>query len=337
MNAVTRKSFAAAAAAFGSIAILAKPSAAATTYAWKWGVDTPIDHPIAVRATEAFGKIRKETNGQLDIRAFPGSQLGSDPAMLSQLRSGALEMLGYAGGILDTVVPVASIENVAFAFPNRTVALAAMDGDFGAYIRSQIKDKGIMVLDKIYENGYREFTTYPKPIRVVDDLQGMKLRVSPGKLRVDTFTSLGAAVTPIAPSELYTALQTHIVDGQETGLILIETQKFYEVQRFCSLSNHMWSGYWNLINMDKWNSLPPNLQASLSKNLNQSAILERRDSELQTASVQDKLHRQGLQFNAVDVATFKAKLASNGYYARWKENFGPQAWTLLEKYTGKLG
>ena len=337
MSTPSRKHFVAGGAAtFASIGMLAKPAGAAT-FAWKWGVDTPIDHPIAVRAIEAFGKIRTQTNGQVDIRAFPSSSLGSDPAMLSQLRSGALEMLGYAGGILDTLVPVASIENVAFAFPNRTVALAAMDGDLGAYIRAQIKDKGIMVLDKIYENGYREFTTYPKPIRVVDDLQGMKLRVSPGKLRVDTFTALGAAVTPIAPSELYTALQTHIVDGQETGLLLIETQKFYEVQRYCSLSNHMWSGYWNLINMDKWNSLPANFQAIVSKNLNESAMLERRDSELQTVSVQDKLHRQGLAFNAVEVPTFKAKLATNGYYARWRDNFGPVAWGYLEKYTGKLG
>ncbi len=324
-----------AASAFASIAIVAKPAQAAQ-YAWKWGSDTPIDHPVSVRAIEAFGKIRVATDGQVDIRAFPNSALGADPNMLTQLRSGALEMLAYGGGILDTVVPVSSIENVAFAFPTRTVALAAMDGELGGYVRAQIKSAGMMVMDKIYENGYREFTTFPKPIRNVDDLAGLKLRVSPGKLRVDTFKSLGASVTPIAPSELYTALQTHVVDGQETSLPLIETQKFYEVQKYCSLSHHMWAGYWNIINMDKWNSLPPNYQAIVSRELNASALRERRDNELLTASLQDKMQRQGLAFNAVDVATFKAKLASTGYYGRWKENFGPAAWTLLEQYAGKL-
>ena len=321
--------------AIGSIAILARPARAAQ-FAWKWGSDTPIDHPVSVRAIEAFGKIRAATGGLLDIRAYPNSQLGSDPAMLTQLRSGALEMAAYGGGILDTVVPVTSIESVAFAFPTLAVALTAMDGALGAYVRAQIKAAGIMVMDKVYENGFREFTTYPKPIRTVDDLQGLKLRVSPGKLRVDTFKSLGAAVTPIVPSELYTALQTHVVDGQETSLPLIETQRLNEVQRFCSLSHHMWAGYWNIVNMDKWNSLPPNVAAIASKYLNESAILERRDNELLTLSLADKLQRQGLQFNTVDVATFKSKLASTGYYTRWKDNFGSAAWALLEQYSGKL-
>ena len=336
MSAISRGRFAAGSvAALAGVGIIAKPARAAQ-FSWKWGVDIPVNHPISVSFIEATGKIRQDTNGQVDIRAFPDSQLGSNVDMLGQLRSGALEMLAYADGTLDTLVPEASIGNIAFAFPTRKVAFAAMDGDLGAYIRASIRNKGLLVTEKIYENGYRDFTTTPKPIRTVTDLQGLKLRVSPGKLRVDTFKSLGAAVTPISPNELYTALQTHIVDGQETSLVLIETEKLYEVQRYCSLSNHIWSGYWNLINPDKWNSLPPNFQAIVSKRLNESALAERRDNELLTLSMQDKLHRQGLAFNTVDIGTFKAKLAESGFYARWKENFGTPAWTILEKYSGKL-
>lgn len=336
MKKLSRKTFAGAgAAALASVAFVRSPARAAQ-FGWKFGVDTPVDHPINARAVEAFARIRKESGGQLDITSYPNSTLGSDPNMLLQLRQGALEMLGYAGGILDTVVPLSSIENVAFAFPTREKALAAMDGDLGALVRKAIVDKGIMVFDKLYENGYREFTTSPHPIRNAADLQGLKLRVSPGKLRVDSFRSMGAAVTPIPPNELYTALQTHLVDGQETGILLIEAQRFYEVQRYCSLSNHMWSGYWNLINLDKWNSLPPKLQEILRRNMNLSALKERRDTELLTGATIDKLRRQGMIVNKVDVESFKAKLSAAGYYPRWKKEFGDEAWAALEKYAGKL-
>jgi len=333
---LSRKTFATgSAAALASVAFV-RSQARAAQFSWKFGVDTPVDHPINTRAVEAFARIRKESGGQLDITSYPNSTLGSDPNMLLQLRQGALEMLAYAGGILDTVVPVSSIENVAFAFPTREKALAAMDADLGALVRKAIIDKGIMVFEKLYENGYREFTTSPHPIRNAADLQGLKLRVSPGKLRVDSFRSMGAAVTPIPPNELYTALQTHLVDGQETGILLIEAQRFYEVQRYCSLSNHMWSGYWNLLNLDKWNSLPPKLQEILRRNMNLSALKERRDTELLTGATIDKLRRQGMAINKVDVESFKAKLSAAGYYPRWKKEFGDDAWAALEKYAGKL-
>jgi tripartite ATP-independent transporter DctP family solute receptor len=336
MTKLSRKTFTAgSAAALASVAFVRTPARAAQ-FAWKFGVDTPLDHPINIRAVEAFAKIRQETGGALDITSYPNSSLGSDPNMLLQLRQGALEMLAYAGGILDTVVPVSSIENVAFAFATREKALAAMDGDLGTLVRKAIVDKGIMVFDKIFENGYREFTTSPHAIRNAADLQGLKLRVSPGKLRLDSFRSMGAAVTPIPPNELYTALQTHLVDGQETGILLIEAQRFFEVQHYLSLSNHMWSGYWNLVSLDKWNSLPPKFQAILRRNMDLAAMKERRDTELQTKATIDKLHRQGMLVNNVDIESFRAKLSAAGYYPRWKKEFGDEAWAALEKYAGKL-
>ena len=333
---MNRRQFTSAGAAFAGSAIIPRSSSAAE-FKWRCGNDLTADHPISVRAVEAFGKIRKETNGQVDLTLFPNSTLGSDPSMLTQLRAGALDMLQYAGGILDTLVPLSSIENVAFAFPSRKAAFDAMDGELGAEVRKAIVDHGIMVFDRIWENGWREFTTSNRPIRTVEDLAGLKLRVSPGRLRVDTFRTLGVAVTPLPPNELYTALQTHIVDGQETALLFIETQRFYEVQKYCSLTNHMWSGYWALLNIDKWKSLPSNYQQIVAKHLNEAALLQRRDNENLGRSIQDKLARQGLTFNKPDPSSFKAKLIANGYYARWRGEFGDRAWSALEKYTGKLG
>ena len=282
-------------------------------------------------------KIKKESNGQIDIRVYPNSELGGDPEQLTQLRLGALEMTAQAGIIIDSQVPIADIENVAFAFPNREAAFAAMDGDLGALIRKQAYDKKMLIIDKVFENGWRDFTSGLRPIRSVDDLSGMRLRVSPGKIRIDTFRSLGAAVTPVASNELYTALQTHIVDGMESALGVIESFRVYEVQKYLSRSHHMWSGYWNIISLDKWNTLPPALQKIMRTHLNEAAVLQRRDSELGDKSLEDLLRRQGLAINYPKPETFKAKLVASGYYGRWKTEFGEQAWSALEKYTGKLG
>ena len=332
----TRAQFTAgAAAAFTTIGI-AVP-ARAQTLEYKLAHNLKQDHPMHVRCVQAASRIAKESNGRLRIRIFPDNQLGADPSMLTQLRANAIEILLYPGAFLNTLVPIASIENVAFAFPNRDVAFKAMDGKLGEMIRAEIRAKDMMALDRVFENGYRDITTSVKPIRTVDDLAGLKIRVSPGKIRIDTFQSLGASPTPIAVNELYTALQTHIVDAQENPLLNIETQRFFEVQKYCSLSHHMWTAYTTLINMESWKKLSPDLQKILAKEINQAALEERHDSLIIAASLQDKLSRQGLVFNTVDRESFKRKLVSAGYYGRWKTEFGPQAWATLEEYTGKLG
>ena len=333
---VSRKGFVAGAtASFATIGVI-KPAQAAQ-FEYKWAVDVPPDHPISVRSVEAFARIKAATNGRVNVKAFPSSQLGSDPGMLSQLRAGALEMLALPGAFLNEIVPVASIENLAYAFSNRDVVFRAMDGDLGKLIRNEIGTKGMFVFDKIWENGYREITTSTKPIRVVGDLAGLKIRVSPGKIRIDTFRSLGASPTPIALSELYTALQTHVVDAQENPLILIEQQKFYEVQKYISLSNHIWSGYWTLMNVDAWKRLPADVQRIFARELNAATLRARNDNRILNESVADKLRRRGMQINPVQVAGFKAKLVDSKYYDRWKAEFGPGAWSALERYAGKVG
>src|SRR5581483_2398017 len=184
--------------------------------------------------------------------------------------------------------------------------------------------------------GFREFMTSKWPINSVNDLKGLKLRVAPSKLRTDTFQSLGASVTPIAASELYVALQTKIVDGMEAPLTAIQSFRFYEVQKYCSLTHHMWTDHWMLANLEKWNGLPKNYQEIIRKNLNEGATLERHDDEVLMQSVRGKLEREGIVFNEPSPESFKAKLAAAGYYGRWRSEFGDTAWSALEKYAGRL-
>ena len=336
MGILSRKRFLAGVASTTVSASSTFPAFAAD-FDWKWGSELSADHPIPVRAVEAFAQIRNDTSGQLNIRAFPNSVLGGQTAMLAQLRSGALEMLTFAGGLLDTVVPVASIELVAFAFPSRPSVFAAMDGDLGALIRREIMARDIMVLDRVWDNGWRDFTTNARPLRSVGDLQGLNVRVSVGKLKVDTIHSLGAVAVALNSNEMYTALQTHIVDAQESPIVAVESFRLFEVQKYYSITHHQWGGFWTLINMDKWKSLSSAFQRIVQTRIQEATMLQRRDTELLSASLQDKLERQGLVFNRAARDSFKEKLIANGYYERWKTEFGDRAWAALERYTGRLG
>ena len=130
-------------------------------------------------------------------------------------------------------------------------------------------------------------------------------------------------------------MQTKVVDGQENPYAIIETSRLFEVQKYLSVTNHMWSGFWFLSNADFWKSLPPDIQAIIERNAAKYALSDRRDTELLNGSLADKLGRQGMAFNKADTASMRAKLGP--FYAKWKGEFGTQAWTLLEASVGKLG
>jgi tripartite ATP-independent transporter DctP family solute receptor len=331
---LSRRSFALGTTVFASIGIITPARAA--DFNIKFGSDLPQEHPVNVRSVEAFARISKATNGRVAAKVFPASVLGSDPSMISQLRSGAIEMLAMPGAFL-TFSPLASIENLAFAYKDRETVFRAMDGDLGKVIRDDIASKGVVCLERIWENGFRNITTSTKPIHNAADLAGLKIRVSPGKIRIDTFQSLGASPTPIALSELYTALQTHVVDAQENPLVLINQQKFFEVQKYISLSEHIWSGYWTLINEDVWKRMGSGIQAIVSREFGASTIAARNDMTALNAAVADQLTRRGMKINTVDKPSFQKKLSEAKYYERWKAEFGTPAWTALEKYANKLG
>ena len=191
-------------------------------------------------------------------------------------------------------------------------------------------------MDRIWDNGFRQITTSNKPIVTAADLPGFKIRVPVSSLWTSMFSALGASPTSINFSETYSALQTHIVDGQEQPLVVINTEKLYEVQKFCSLTNHMWDGFWFLVNRRVWNSLPADLRPIVAKNINEAALLERSDVATLNTGARATLEGKGLRFDEVDPTSFKEKLSSAGFYKQWKATFGDSAWALLEKASGKL-
>jgi tripartite ATP-independent transporter DctP family solute receptor len=305
-------------------------------FTYKFANNLPDSHPLNIRAKEMSAAIKTETNGKVDLQIFPNNQLGSDTDMLSQIRSGGVEFFTLSGLILATLVPAASINGIGFAFADYPAVWKAMDGDLGAYVRKEIAKANLVVMDKIWDNGFRQTTSSTRPINGPDDFKGFKIRVPVSPLWTSMFKAFDAAPASINFNEVYSALQTKVVEGQENPLALISTAKLYEVQKYCSLTNHMWDGFWFLANRRAWEKLPEDLRTIVARNINAAAVKERVDTEKLNATVREELAGKGLTFNQPEVSAFRDKLRSAGFYAEWKGKYGDEAWALLEKSVGKL-
>jgi len=305
-------------------------------FSYKYANNLPDSHPLNARAKEMAAAIKAETQGRFELQIFPNNQLGSDTDMLSQIRSGGVEFFTLSGLILATLVPAASINGLGFAFPDYDTVWKAMDGDLGAHVRGEITKAGLVVMDKIWDNGFRQTTSSTKPINGPDDFKGFKIRVPVSPLWTSMFKAFDAAPASINFSEVYSALQTKIVEGQENPLAIISTAKLYEVQKFCSLTNHMWDGFWFLANRRAWEKVPEDVRAIVARNINAAAVNERADVAKLNAGLQQDLAGKGLVFNKPDAAPFRDKLRAAGFYGEWKGKYGDQAWELLEKSVGRL-
>ncbi|HET6606706.1 MAG TPA: TRAP transporter substrate-binding protein, partial [Rhodopila sp.] len=173
-------------------AIGTRPSRAAD-FSLKLANNSPVTHPQTIRAQEAAARIKKATNGAVDIQVFPNNQLGSDTDMLSQLRSGAIDFFTLSGLILSTLVPAASINGIGFAFKDYDTVWKAMDGKLGGYVRGEVDKRGLVAMDNMWDNGFRQITSSTHPIKGPDDLKGFKIRVPVSPLWTSMFQALGAS------------------------------------------------------------------------------------------------------------------------------------------------
>ena len=135
-------------------------------------------------------------------------------------------------------------------------------------MRAQIAKSGLVPMERIWDNGFRQITSSTKPIQTADDLKGFKIRVPVSPLWTSMFKALDASPASINFSEVYSALQSKVVDGQENPLAVIATAKLYEVQKYCSMTNHMWDGFWFLANGNAWARLPDDLRGIVARNVN---------------------------------------------------------------------
>ncbi|WP_244818354.1 TRAP transporter substrate-binding protein [Caballeronia sp. Lep1P3] len=336
---IDRRSFlktGAAIAAAAPLWSLTTRNAFAADFSYKLATGQDPTHPVNIRAQEACDKIRAATGGKLDIKVFPANQLGSDTDLLSQVRSGGVEFFNQASSILATLTPAAGIVNTGFAFPDYGTVWKAMDGDLGGYIRAQIEKSGIIAVSKPWDNGFRQISSSTRVVKTPADLKGFKIRVPQAPMLTSLFKSLDAGPAPINFNELYSALQTGVVEGQENPLPIIATAKLYEVQKSISLTSHVWDAYWILGNRRAWQALPPDMRAIVTREFEAAGMLQRADIAKLNGSLRDDLKSKGINMVEVDREAFRGALKKTSFYSDWKAKYGEQAWSTLEKYTGKL-
>jgi len=304
-------------------------------YRLKFANIMPADHPLNTRMAEAAKAINEQTNGQVEIPIFPASQLGTDNDMLSQLRSGALEFFCQTGLIVETLVPVASITGVGFAFKDYDQVWGAVDGALGKHIIGAFAKANLVAFDKMWDNGFRQTTSGTKPIKGPEDLKGFKIRVPPSPLSTSLFKSLGASPVSIPWGETYSALQTKVADGLENPLAGIYFAKMHEVQKYLSRTNHMWDGFWFLANRRTFDAIPPATRDIITKNVNETAVKQRADVAKLNNELEGEL-KKTLEFVNVDSVLFRKQLQESKFYTEWKGRFGDESWALLESFSGKL-
>jgi len=332
-----RRQFVQGLAAGGALAAASRPVFAQTApITLKWANNIPVTHPSNVRIREAAEAIKRDSNGKVDVQIFPNNQLGGDTDMLSQVRSGAIDIFPLSGLILQTLVPVAGINGLAFAFKDYQTVWSAMDGDLGAHVRAAIMKANLHVFDRCLDNGYRNITSSTRPINTAADLKGFKIRVPVSPLWTSMFKALEASPASINFSEVYSALQTKVVEGQENPLAVIDLAKLYEVQKYCSMTGHMWDGQWVLANGKRWASLTPDLQAMITKNITDAVMKQRDDIRRLNNGLEAQLKAKGLTFNYPENKSFRDGLSKAGFYKEWRGKFGDEAMAQLEKYSGKL-
>jgi tripartite ATP-independent transporter DctP family solute receptor len=326
---VTRRTFVSA-ATLGAATLFVRSSRAAE-YAFIQYHNQPEASPLHRRLVEMWSAIRTGTRGRVETEVFAENNklAGSDPAALQRLVSGEIQFFTLMGGILGTVVPSAEVQQVPFVFRSAAHAHAVMDGELGTYLRQEMAAKGIAGLASgAFDNGMRQIAGTKRPIAVPDDLAGIRMRVPAGQLVADTFKALGAEPITINSSGIYDALKSGRVDAQENPLALVDLFKLYEVVKYVSMTNHMWSGFNLLAHLPTWMRLPDDIKRAIDRNVAKYVRLQRADQARANARLRAELTARGLVFNDVDPAPFKRKMS--GVYATWKERLGSKCWALLE-------
>jgi TRAP-type transport system periplasmic protein len=338
MRPITRRDFSLGAIVAGAAAPAILTSRAnAAEFTAKFVSEIPSGHPLIVRMREASANILERSGGRFELRVFPDGQLGGGADLLSQVRSGGVEFYGISGLQLGSFVPVAQAGSTGFAFKDYDAVWAAMDGDLGKLIyKAILETDSLMAFETVWDVGIRRITSRDKQINEPKDLHNFKVRVPSAQLHSSLFKALGASPTTMTFAEVYTALQSGAVDGQENALSVMAAGKLYEVQKYCAMTNHMWSGNHIVGNKAFWATVPKDLQDIITKNINASALLQRANMVQFDLVSKRTMIDAGIVFNELDPTPFRKALASSGFYEEWRKRLGDEAWNILQKYSGPL-
>ncbi|GAB3651564.1 TRAP transporter substrate-binding protein [Ramlibacter alkalitolerans] len=294
----------------GAVALGALGLAQAQTRTIKFANQNAKGHPIVLGMERFAELVEKKSGGRLKVQVFPGGALGSDQANVSALQGGTLEMAAMNSGIFGNVVKEFAIYDFPFLFGNPKEADAVVDGPFGQNLHRKLEDKGLVGL-AYYELGFRELTNSRRPVRKVEDIAGLKLRVIPNPINVDWVTALGANPTPLPFPELYAALEQKAVDGQENPVATIKGAKLYEVQKYLTLTNHQYNPQSVVVSKRFWDTLAPADRKTLQEAAQESAVYQRTQSRAMLQSGMEDLRKGGMEITELppaEVAKLREKM-----------------------------
>jgi TRAP-type transport system periplasmic protein len=254
------------------------------------------------RAVKFFAEdLAKRTGNKVKAKGFGNASLGSDIQMQNALIGGAQEMMVGSTATLVGIVKDFGVYDLPFLFNNEAEADAVLDGPFGQKLATKLQEKGLVGL-VYWENGFRNLTNTKRPVAKLEDMQGVKLRVMQNPVYIDMFNSFGANAVPLPFSELFTALETKTVDGQENPVTTIESSKFYEVQKYLSITKHVYSPWIVLASKKWWDGLSADEKKALNEAAVASRDFERKDSREASVKAIDFLKEKGMQVSVVSDA-----------------------------------
>ncbi|NDY92905.1 TRAP transporter substrate-binding protein [Ideonella livida] len=297
-------------AALALAAVLALPLAAqAQTVKLSLGHGAAPGNPRHEASVKFAELVKAKTGGRIEVQVSPSAQLGDDAAMVTALRTGALDLSANSQGAVAAVVPEYAAFGMPFLFPSLPQAWKVLDGPLGQELAQKSFDKGVVVLG-YWDNGVRHMSNSKKPILKPADLQGLKMRTPPDAVTVDIMKALGAEAQQIKFAELYVALQQGVVDGQENPLMNIHASKLYEVNKFISLTGHKYEMTPFLMSKRSWERLSEADRKVLHDAAAEATALQRKLSQEADDKLVADLKAKGVRVDAVDKAAFEQATAA---------------------------
>ncbi len=289
------------------------------------------------RAVKFFAEqVEKASGGRMKVRAIGAAALGPDTQMQQALIGGAQEMMVGSTATLVGITREMALWDTPFLFNNDREADAILDGPIGTKVMDKLQEKGLVGL-AYWENGFRNLTNSKRPFNRLEDLDGIKLRVMQNEVYLESFKLMGANAIPLPFSELFSALETKTVDGQENPYNTILSSKFYEVQKYLTVTNHVYSPWIVLVSKKYWDTLSPAEQKVLRDAAKKSRDFERQDTRAEAARALGDLKAKGMQINELtpaETARMRDKLTRVN--ATIAANVGMDLWTDTQAALGKL-
>jgi tripartite ATP-independent transporter DctP family solute receptor len=289
------------------------------------------DHPVGNGLAKMNACVGEKSGGKMKLQGFWGGALGGDLQATQALRSGTQEMVITSSSPLVGILPDLGVFDLPFLFANEKEADAVLDGPFGKYVSDKLPAVGLVNL-AYWENGFRNLTNSRKPVQKVEDFSGVKVRVMQNNIFLDTFKTMGANAVPMAFGEVFTALETKAIDGQENPFVTIDTSKFSEVQKYLSVTNHAYTPFLVLYSKQLWDKLSADEQKALQDCAAIGRDEQRKVSRELSAKSLDNIKKAGMQVNELAPAE-QARLRESvkPVYERHAETIGKETVAKIQE------